>query len=154
MKFTIVFIISCLCGVFYRIGGSRSFNTKFRDVGCSLCMTVSILILTGLPSILEAFLLFLSTGIMFGALTTYRYFLPKPKNYTCWYYMMHGFFISLAIMPWAIAAGYIVPVAIRCVVAAGLVSLWSGLLGHDVREEFGRGFILNATLLFLLMSLH
>lgn len=148
IKILIVLAISVLCGVFYRLGGT-SRGTLFRDLGSSASMVAAILVLFGVQGWKEIGGLFVSMGIMFGALTTYRYFLPKPKDYRFYHYALHGFFVALAILPWAIATGHIWGMAARCAVCAVLVGGWSHLIGWDVLEEFGRGFIMGASLLIL-----
>lgn len=154
MKILIVLALSVLCGVLYRMGGAKGFHTIFRDMGSSICMVASIVILKGIAGPVwwaDVGSLIVVFGLMWAALSTYRYFLKKPTNYTCWYYLLHGFFVALAIMPWAYTSGHLLSAGLRCVVCAGLVSLWSGLMKWDVGEEFGRGFIMNASLLLLLL---
>ena len=151
MKILIVILLSVLCGVLYRMGGSKNWNTKFRDIGSSLCMAISIIVLFGVHRWVEAVTLIVSAGIMFGALTSYRYFLKKPDDYTCWYYMLHGFFVALAILPWAIADQHLTGMILRAAVCGLAVGAWSGVMRWDIGEEFGRGFIMCSSLLLLLL---
>ena len=135
----------------YRAGGSSHYNTKFRDIGCSLCMVISLIILFGVHGWKEYLAYLASIGLMWGALSSYRYWLKKPDNYTWAYYALHGFLVALAIAPWAFASGHLIGMAARCVVCAGLVGLWSGLMKWPTGEEFGRGIIMCASLLLLLL---
>lgn len=149
LKPAIVLALSVVCGVLYRMGGAKGFGTLYRDLGSSLCMALSILVLFGIGGMKEITGLFVSVGMMFGALTTYRYFIPKPKRYLWWHFAMHGFFVALAILPWAIPSGHIFGALTRCAVCSVLVGGWSHLIGWDVAEEFGRGFIFGSSTLIL-----
>ena len=150
MKILIILALSILSGYFYRRGGTDK-GTLWRDMGSSLCMSVSLLVLFGIHGWKESITIWLSFGLMWAALTTYRYFLPKPKNYTGWHYALHGFMVSLAIFPWAIVSGHLLGMGIRCAACAIFVGLWSHFIGWDELEEWGRGFIFNLTILLLLI---
>lgn len=158
IKLVIVLVASVLCGVFYRMGGAKGYSTFFRDAGSALCMVGCAVLLGGIPGsmangdvtfIWGILMTLASFGLTWGALSTYRYFLKKPENYTCWYYLMHGFFVALALTPWAWAAGEWLFLIVRCVACAALVGLWSGLVRWDVLEEWGRGFVMCSTISLL-----
>lgn len=154
MKILIVLALSVLCGVLYRMGGAAGYITIFRDLGCAACMVASIVILFGIVSPVwwaDVGSLIVVFAATWGALSTYRYFFKKPENYTCWYYLMHGFFVALAIMPWAYVSGHLLSAGVRCIVCAGLVGIWSGLMKNPKWEELGRGFIMNSSILLLLL---
>src|SRR3990167_3326967 len=91
----------------------------------------------------------LTFGLPWGALSTYRYFLPKPKDYQWWHYSLHGFMVSLAAIPYAYVSGHWMGLWIRCVICAILVGAWSHFIGWDDLEEGGRGTILTGTAVFL-----
>lgn len=129
-----IWLLACIISaILYRCGGKGlPYNTKYRDLGCPLVMTLLVWFLYGIH--LEywwAYLVFF--GLSFGALTTYWDFLFGYDNF--WF---HGFMCSLpglifyASMPWYIILARI----IICTVGMGLVSK---LLSNDVEEECGRG---------------
>ncbi len=138
--------LSTLCGILYRLGGKEGFDTKFRDIGCSLvaCITITSFGITN--NVWSWIGLILSFGLMWGALTTYRYFLPKPNDYEWWHYALHGFMISIALISFIFAYGHWVGFWIRCILNSILIGLWSHFVSQDDLEEFGRGFIFNITL--------
>ena len=138
-------IIGAVAGIFYRLGGTK-WGTLWRDAGVPLCM---ILFMTLIGH--WHWSLILCGGAMWGALTTYRYFLPKPTNYKWFHYAMHGFFIALAMLPIVWFNGNWFWFGGRVVACTGLVSLWSHLIGWDDLEEWGRGFIIIATLPLLFL---
>ena len=136
-----ILIASILSGVLYRLGGWEKGNSKFRDLGCP-AVGVGLLLLLQPSSVnnLGWLTILLSFLLSFGALCTYRYGLPKPKDYT-WHYYLHGFMCGLAGIPliWADVPLWIVLARLTlCTVGMGL---WSKLINHDITEEFGRGVI-------------
>jgi hypothetical protein len=144
-------ISSCL----YRLGGKAGFNTKYRDIGVS-AVIVALMALSGqIKGIPAWFSLIPCFGLMWGALSTYHYFLPKPKDYQWWHYAMHGFFVSLALFPLMFFTGkwgWFIARVLICTIGLGL---WSFLIKQisrrfswkhwDEINEGGRGFILCIT---------
>lgn len=149
----ILFCILCIASsITYRLGGTSA-GTKWRDLGTTACLTLSLIVLGLVHGIWAWLSLILVFGMTMGAMTTYRYFLPKPKdaNYRWWHYSLHGFMVSLADLPFACATGKWATFALRCVVCTAFVGAWSGLIGNDTLEESGRGFIFNVTRLIYLI---
>jgi hypothetical protein len=147
----ILFGILCVaCGICYRKGGTNA-GTLWRDIGASICLILVLPLVGMIHTLWQGLSLIAVFGLLWASLSTYRYFLPKPESYTCWYYMIHGSMVSLADLPLIFFTGKWISFGIRCIVNAGLVGLWSGLMKWDVGEEFGRGFILCSTRLFYLL---
>jgi hypothetical protein len=62
-------------------------------------------------------------------------------------HFMHGAAIGMAFLPYAIVGTFSWPgILIRVVVLTLGMGIWSKLIGHDVTEEAGRGFLITATL--------
>jgi len=150
-----LFLLSCLSGVLYRLGGWGGegrekypnvpgwvFDSKARDVGCSL-VAVGTVGLLGLlpPAPWWAYLL--SFLLLFGALTTYWDFLFGYDNF-----YMHGAMCGLAFAPF-MWFGEPLELGIRILVLGTLMGVWSGIVGKDWLEEFGRGFFIPITLITL-----
>lgn len=148
----VAIILSALlyrCGGLGREGNKRYpfipkwvFDTKARDIGCSLVCLGWMALFYNAPIWAHA----VSFILMFGALTTYWDKIFKFDNY--WF---HGFMIALAYFPYAIASGSWVGFGIRCFVTAVLVGTISELVGEDDTEELSRGGILAGTLPFMLL---
>ena len=150
LKIIIVLVASALSALFYRLGGSNA-GTKWRDMGVSgvVCLATGILVHpVGLWAYLSLIPCF---GAMFGALSTYRYFLPKPDDYTFPYYALHGFFVALSMVFFAWATGHWIGFWIRVAVCTAGVSAWSAWIKRDWIEEGGRGFLVVGTLPLLLL---
>ena len=79
--------------------------------------------------------------LTFGALTTYWHFK--------WFW--HGFFIGLAMIPfaWVGIAWWLI--LIRAVILGVLMKWWSDREDNDVKEEFGRGVLIVLTLPILII---
>lgn len=151
-KFIVWFIASAISAVCYRLGGAEGFNTKIRDLGVPTVCT-GLIILLGIPDGLWSYLALIpSFGIMFGTLTTYRYFLPKPTDYTWVHYALHGFMVALALFPFAWATGLWLGFIIRVLTCAIGVGAWSHFTKWDILEEGGRGFIICATIPLLMIG--
>ena len=78
---------------------------------------------------------------MFGALTTYWDRIFGYDNYYA-----HGFCVSLAYIPYAIATGNWLGFLIRLTVVALFMGMWCDGFKNDVVEEAGRGGIIALTL--------
>lgn len=142
--------ISIASGCLYRMGGT-SLGTKWRDIGCPLCVCALIWLLGGITSLMAGLALIPCFFAMWGALTSYRYFLDKPTDYEWFHYSLHGFFVAFAMIFYAWVTGAWIGFGIRCVLTGLFVGGWSHITEWDDLEEFGRGFIIAATvpLLFL-----
>lgn len=138
-----VSIASIISGVLYRLGGSQYYHTLWRDIGCSLISTILIGYLVSWH-----WTLILVFGMTWGALTTY--WKVGPKAY--WFnWIFTGLGYSLAVLPFCIAEGHWIGFGIRTVVLSLTTMIWSELNGNAILEEFGRGFLLSATIPLLLI---
>ena len=145
--------LSIIGGLFNRWGGQgKPFNTKYRDIGVSVVICL-ILAISGQIRGIPAWLSLLPCALlMFGALTTYRYFLPKPEDYSWYHYSLHGFMVSLAIFPLMFFAFSWWLFWIRCIFCAIGLGVWSHIIKDDFWEEFGRGFILCLSIAILFLA--
>ena len=152
----IIFMLTILSGVFYRLGGwggegrkkypsapAWLFDTKARDIGCTLCCWAGMITLFGLG--IPWYIHLASFLMLFGSLTTYWDFLFGYDNH-----YIHGLACGVAYFPYAIISGDWVGFAVRAVALAVSMGLISQLSGDDVIEEVGRGAVLPATLPILL----
>lgn len=148
----IILVLSVLCGFLYRLGGAKPsdflwmpkwlIRSWVRDWLCPLPILISVGLLHGWH-----WSMIISYGLIGAALTTYKYGLSKPPDYLWYHYSLHGFMVSLAIFPYVIFMGGWISMILRCVASAILLGLWS--LWKEVNiEEGGRGFWINATILF------
>ena len=146
MKILLWLGLSILSGILYRMGGTNK-GTFWRDIGCSLVTLATCFILglfTTFTASLVAYLL--TFGLSWGALASY--WGQDEKKFG---YFWHGLGLSLAALPIAFITGNWLGFGIRTILLTGLISLWSELIGWDILEEFGRGFILTATIPILLI---
>lgn len=147
MNITLIVILSVVAGILYRMGGSSKFNTLYRDIGCSLVSLALCLVLglkAGLWATLGAY--FLTFGLTWGALSAY--WGQDEKKFGYW---AHGLGLALAILPIAFITGHWIGFGIRVVGLTFLTALWSEIIGWDIAEEFGRGFLLTATIPLLMI---
>lgn len=145
-----IILLSILGGVLYRLGGKgKPFDTKFRDIGTALCVVAIILVKGMEQNLWNIFALTFSFIAMFGALTTYRYFLPKPENYKFLHYALHGFIVSFAMIFFAWSSGLWEGFWLRCIINTILIGYWSEYISWDDLEEWGRGFIFCITVWLL-----
>ena len=111
---------------------------KKRDLGCSL-MCVAGLYVVGINA--PWWTLFLSVGLMWGALSTYwqKCFKGVDNHYA------HGFGVGLACFP---IAFFDEPVALvaRVILLAFAMGIWSEDHGNATIEELGRGAFIPLTL--------
>lgn len=94
----LVFLAACsFSALFYRLGGTSA-GTKWRDVGCPFILLVTVVTLFGF-SLTQWWIYPIVFFLSMGALSTYRYFLPKPKDYLWYHYSFHGLMCGLAGIP-------------------------------------------------------
>lgn len=141
----IILVLAIIGGVLYRLGGTSA-GSKWRDAGVSLVSVGYLAVRLPLIDGWAVGALIASFGLMWMALSTYRYFLPKPVDYKWWHYALHGFMVALAVLPVALVTKHLLFFAIRCIICSMLVGGWSHLISEDNLEEFGRGFIIVSTL--------
>lgn len=150
-KILVIFALSWPAGYLYRWGGT-SMGTLWRDIGCNLVLIGSLIVLNFNDlSLWLGICLFLTFGLQWAALSTYRYFLPKPPDYLWYHYALHGFMIASAALPFAIVTGLWKGYIIRCIVTGIALGVWSHATNVDVQEERGRGWILNCSILLFLI---
>ena len=139
MKYLLLLIACVLSGILYRLGGAHGYNTKFRDIGCPLVLLGLVCGLFGLKMV-SWWAYLLTFGLSWGALSSYHYFLPKPKDNLWYHYSLHGFFCGLAglSLVWCGVPLYVL--IIRTTVLTLGMGLWSKV-GNDVWEERGRGVL-------------
>ena len=141
LKSGIIIISAIIAGILGRMGGSRRYNTKFRDFGVPLIATI-VLWLLGI----RHWFLFIHFVLLAGSLTTYFDWL---FNYDNLYFS--GFMAGLSAFYWH-----------RFILRAILLALSWGLLNkylpskvlvwrRDVAEEFLRYFMVIITLPLLLI---
>ena len=146
----IVILLIILFGILYRMGGAEGYDTKYRDIGCSLC----ILLIAFLLGIRSAWWTWpIAFGLHWGALSTYHKWLNKffghDKEDVHWYgWFFHGLVLGLAIMPIAHFVWGIV--LLRSLIMGLFTMAWSEYNKQVVWEEVGRGVIAAATLLILI----
>jgi hypothetical protein len=150
-KLSLWLILSIIGGFLYRAGGASWGNTKFRDAGVSAISCLLLVLLGGVHDLKQWLSLLPMFGLMWLALTTYRYFLPKPIRYGFPHYALHGFFVAFAAIPYAWATQHWLWFSIRCLVSAIGVGVWSHLISQDTVEEIGRGVIITGTIPLLLI---
>ena len=143
-------VLSIISGVFYRMGGSDTFNTKWRDIGCALCATLLLIILnTFVYNIKTILALVVMTGLTFASLTTY--FKKKGEDAKWWNWVFVGTAFGLSALPFSYATGHWLGFIIRTVFLGVVVCVWSERVGEVIWEEFGRGVLLVSTIPLLLI---
>jgi hypothetical protein len=143
--------LSCLAGWLYRRGGTDK-GTLWRDIGVSLAFVGLVVALGGISTLKEALSLIPCFFASWGALSSYRYFVPKPKDYDWHFYSFHGFMVALAAIPYSWVSGKWLGFWLRCIICAVGCGVWHIIAWRsDVWNERGRGFILAISLPILLI---
>jgi hypothetical protein len=145
--------LAALGGFLYRAGGAWWGNTKFRDCGVSAVSCLVLIVLGGVHGLWQWLSLIPTFGLMWAALTTYRYFFPKPKDYKWYHYAMHGFFVAAATVFYAWASGYWFMFWVRCIICGAGVGAWSHFVSSDNVEEAGRGIVITGTMALLIKGI-
>ena len=145
----ITLILSIIAGILYRLGGKRGFDTKFRDCGCPAVFILSLIVLGKVSGLWAWLSLIPSFGLMFGALTTYRYFLTKPQDYKPGHYALHGLMVSLAFFPLAIVTHKWLFFGLRGLSTALFLYIWACITSWDDLEEWGRGLFINLSVFLM-----
>lgn len=137
----IVFGLACFAGTLGRMGGATGYNTKFRDLGVPLCLTIALLVLrVDCPwwALLCAF------GLCFGSCTTYLDTIFGYDN--LW---ASGALVGLSAFPVVLFTGHWLLFAARMVFLAlswgALNKYLPNFKGRDVVEEFSRYFLVVAS---------
>lgn len=144
IKVIAVIIASILSAIAYRTGGASGYNTKYRDVGCSLlsCLLVGYLVSWHWTLILVFWL-------TWASLTTYWKF--GQVNAKWYHWLITGAAYSLATLPFIVAEGHWLGFASRTIILGGATMIWSELNGNAVVEECGRGALITLTIPLILI---
>lgn len=165
LKILIVTCCALAASILYRLGGSAKtgrwydfiINTKARDFGVPVCSTAALITLcwghpvTSAHPIKFGLALFLSFGLLFGSLTTY--WKKKGTDAKWWNWLLTGLGYGLAYLPVALFFADWWGFAIRVVILAAAIMIWSLAVGKDWLEEGGRGLLIIITLPLLLIGL-
>ena len=142
--------LSCLNALLYRLGGQgKPFNTRYRDIGCSLVTLITCLVL-GLTGALWATVgaYLLTFGLSWGALASYW---KSGQDMKFRHWCFHGIGLALALLPIIFITRHWLGFGIRLFLLPPLIAGWSGIIGESWLEEWGRGFITCATLPLLVI---
>jgi hypothetical protein len=151
-KLVVTLALSVISGILGRLGGKEGFDTKFRDIGVSACICAILGFLTQNRAIVGYLALIPVFGLQWGALTTYRYFLPKPKDYSWWHYSLHAFMICLCALPFVLVTKQYFLFGLRCLVSSALVGAWYFVAKwNDDLHEFGRYFLVTLSSYLLVL---
>lgn len=138
-------VLSVLAGILGRMGGDKRFHTTFRDSGVPTCM-ILYMTLTGHFH----WSLILCYGAMYGVCTTY---FKKKGTDSKWYnWLFVGLGFSVCMLPYVYFTHDWLGFAIRSAVCTAAIVAWCLAIGWDVLEEFGRYFIVIATLRLLFIG--
>jgi hypothetical protein len=149
MTLIISIIILTICSaILYRLGGTKA-GTLYRDIGVSACLCAALSLVAQNWGIVQVLAIVISFGLQWAALSSYRYWLKKPENYSFKHYSLHGLMVALAAFPFALLTHHWLGFGIRCIVCAAGVGLWSAAMSRDWLDEGGRGAILCGTVPFL-----
>jgi len=146
----ILILLSLLSGVFYSLGGVGGgkwyFDTKMRDIGCTTILLLSLWLL-GFTAPIWVWIV--TAGLQWASLTTYYKF-GKQKDVKWYNWLLTGVVTAFAIIPFVIFGNVTwLEFLLRIFVLGISTMVWSELVSHARAEEFGRGFLLNITLLLL-----
>ncbi len=142
-------VLTVAAAILYRMGGSDTFNTKWRDIGIPVVMVPAMFLIGAITGLWTGLSLILCFGLLFGSLTTY--WKKKGADAKLWNWILTGLGYSLAMIPYTIATGNWIGFGIRTVIVTAFVAAWSEIIGEVIYEECGRGAIIIATLPLLLI---
>ena len=145
----IVLILSIISAILYRMGGSDTYNTKWRDLGCSLCATLCCLATLELVYNVETVLALVAVfALIFASLTTY--FKEKGKDTHWWNWLIVGLMFGIAALPLPLVTHHWGGFLLRTAFLGASVCVWSQTVDNVVWEECGRGFLLTVSILLLM----
>jgi len=139
-----IFFLSVLSGILYRLGGKKGFNTKFRDFGVPI-VCLFLMMKVKCPWYDHA----LAGVLLFGSLTTYWQEVFGEDNF-----FLHGAGCGLAylpyifVIPWQVIIGRALILGFFMYGVNKLVNTVKVPRGADV-EEFIRGFSIAMTTIFM-----
>jgi len=155
-----IIILSILSGILYNFGGRGKdgalpwlpkwlFNSKVRDIGCSLCFCLALRLLH--PGIGQIWAYALTFGLSWAAISAY--WKGKAVDMKSRHWFLHGLGIGLAAMPlaWVGIAWWLI---LARAVILGLLMMWiSDRTRLAWLEENARGFLIILTLLIFKINL-
>ena len=138
--------LSFIAGILYRLGGTGGAwwrNTKMRDLGVPVCGLLAMRLL-GFDF---SWVLYLSTLLLFPALTTYwkkinRFFGDTDENCHWYNWFVHGLVCGLAYLPMCFVGLNLGVILIRAIGLGLMTMVWSEEIGDVKWEEGGRGFLI------------
>lgn len=143
-------VLSIASAILYRMGGSDTYNTKWRDIGSMLCATLCLLITKPLVFNVETVLaVVVMSGLTFATNTTY--FKRKGTDAKWWNWALVGLAWGLCALPVALVTHCWLGFTLRTIGLGALVCFWSQSNNNVVWEENGRGFLLTASIPLLLL---
>jgi len=145
-------ILGISAGILGRMGGAEGYNTRYRDMGCSIVALAALWVLIGFKvSLWWVYLLIF--GLHWGSFSTYWDFLFGFDN--LWF---SGFVAGLSLLPglWlGLAWWFVLSRTILLGVTWGLLNKYLPqkvlLWRRDVAEEFLRYSLVIVTLLILVV---
>ena len=133
--FLAILVACILSAILYRMGGSNKWDTKWRDIGCSLVLLALVGALFGFR--LAFWWAYLITfGLSWGFLSTYWDSVFGYDNF--WF---HGLGCGLAGIPLIWAGVHFSILAIRLIICTVGMGLWSKFIKRDIPQELGRGVL-------------
>lgn len=145
MTIAITIILAFINGMCYRMGGSGNFPRWTRPVGIGFLTMATILLWGGVIWDWWYILSILATGGASAGVST-TYFKKKGSDAHWFNWLFVGLAFSLAFLPFAIMTHLWLGFVIRLLVLTPVITLWSHLIGWDIAEETGRGFLCIATI--------
>jgi len=148
MNYLLLILLSIIGGILYRLGGiGKPWNTKMRDLGVPACGLFAMKLL-GFD---YSWVLYLSTLLLFPALTTYwkkinRFFGDTDENCHWYNWLVHGLVCGLAYLPMCFGGISLYLIIGRAIILAIATMWWSEVIGDVKWEEGGRGFLIIITL--------
>lgn len=131
-------ILSIMAGILGRMGGSEHGNRLYRTLGIPFCVCAMLAFYHWHWSIIICF------GTVLGVTTTYWKRKGESVRWINW--LFYGAMEGVALLPYALFVHDWVGFVIRTVACALLVVSWDELVGLDLLEEFGRYFIIAASI--------
>ena len=145
--------LSFIAGWLYHLGGTGGAwwkNTKMRDLGVPACGLFAMKLL-GFD---YSWVLYLSTLLLFPALTTYWKkinWLFGDTDENCHYYnwLVHGLICGLTYLPMCFGGISLYLIIGRAIGLGLMIMIWSEAIGDVKWEEGGRGFLIIISLFML-----
>lgn len=143
-------LLSILGGILGRLGGWEKGNRLFRMLGVSACCIVLMALLYHPLNWWYAGSLLITFGLVLGTTSTYYKKKNSPVIWVNW--LIYGAMEGVAFLPVAIYTQNWLGYGIRILISSVLICVWDEGVGIDWIEEFGRYFIVVATVPLLLIG--